>query len=67
VVASATFALDLDAQGRVMHANVEPWTGAKDLLACAANAFQTSTFPPPPGGAGTVLARLAFNQRAGTK
>jgi hypothetical protein len=65
--ATATFALDLDEKGRVLHSNIDPWTGDKNLLACAAAAFGRASFPPPPGGHGSVLVRVAFNPRAGSK
>ncbi len=67
VVASATFSLAVDAHGRVTHSNVDPWAGDKDLLVCAAAAFEAGSFPAPPGGQGTILARVAFNPRAGSK
>jgi len=66
-VASGTFALDVDEQGKVTHVNVDPWSGAQDLLACAAKAFEGAHFGAPPGGRATILARVAFNPRAGTK
>jgi len=59
--AKATFALDLDARGRVLHANVAPWEGNQRLLACTATALEHLVFPPPPGGRGSVRARIAFN------
>jgi hypothetical protein len=67
VSATATFALDLDEKGTVLHSNIDPWTGDKNLLACAAGAFGHAAFPPPPGGRGSVLVRVAFNPRAGSK
>jgi hypothetical protein len=67
VEASATIALTLDAQGKVQKQSVDPWTGSKDLLTCAAAALETVTFPPPPAGTANVVLRLAFNPRAGTK
>jgi hypothetical protein len=67
VVASGTFTLDVGSQGKVDHVNIDPWSGDKGLLACAASAFGAAQFPPPPGGRATVLARVAFNPRAGTK
>jgi hypothetical protein len=67
VVASATFALDVDSRGKVTHSNLDPWSGDKNLLVCAAAAFEAGAFPPPPGGHATILARIAFNPRAGTK
>jgi hypothetical protein len=65
-VASATFSLDIDSHGKVVHSHIDPWTGDRDLLVCAAAAFESGSFPAPPGGRGTVLARVAFNPRAGT-
>jgi hypothetical protein len=67
VVASATFSLDVDARGKVVHSNIDPWSGAKELLVCAAAAFEGGTFPKPAGGRGTVQVRIAFNPRVGTK
>lgn len=67
VVASATFALDLDAKGSIVHAHVDPWSGDQDLLKCAAEAMDHLRFPAPPSGQGHVLVRLAFNPRPGTK
>ncbi|MDB4993306.1 MAG: hypothetical protein JWM74_738 [Myxococcaceae bacterium] len=67
IEASATIALTVDAQGKVRKQNVDPWTGNKDLLACAANALDTVTFPPPPAGSANVVLRVAFNPRAGSK
>jgi hypothetical protein len=62
-VATATIRLDLDAQGKVTHANVDPWAGDQTLLGCAAEAFQRLTFLPPPAGAGSVVTRVSFNPR----
>jgi hypothetical protein len=67
VIASATFNMELDSRGRVLHSNLDPWSGDKDLLACAANALGTINLPPPPGNKANVIIRLAFNPRAGTK
>ena len=67
VEASATIALAVDAQGRVQKQSVDPWTGSKDLLTCAANALDSVTFPPPPTGSANVVLRVAFNPRAGSK
>jgi hypothetical protein len=64
-VASATIRLDVDARGRVLHANVDPWAGEQGLLGCAAHALEALSFPPPPGGSGTVQARVTFNPRLG--
>jgi hypothetical protein len=66
VSANATFALDLDQNGKIIHAHLDPWSGDQDLLTCAAQAMDQVTFPPPPAGKGHVLARLAFNPRVGT-
>jgi hypothetical protein len=66
-IASATFALDLDAHGKIVNAHIDPWTGDQDLLACAAQAVDGVGFPPPPAGRGHVLMRLSFNPRPGTK
>ena len=66
-VASATFNMDIDAQGKVAHAHIDPWSGDQDLLACAAEAMDKVGFPPPPGGAGHAIVRIAFNPRTGTK
>ncbi len=67
VIATATFDLDLDASGHIAHANIDPWSGDKDLLACAAKAMDEVAFPPPPAGRGRALVRLSFNPRPGTK
>ena len=67
VVASGTFSLDVDSHGKVVHSNIDPWSGGKDLLVCAAAAFEGGTFPRPGGGHGTIQVRLAFNPRMGTK
>jgi hypothetical protein len=67
VIATATFDLDLDATGHIAHANIDPWSGDKDLLACAAKAMNDVAFPPPPAGRGRAMVRLSFNPRPGTK
>ena len=67
VVASATFSLDVDSHGKVVHSNIDPWSGDKDLLVCAAAAFEGGAFPRPGGGRGTIQVRIAFNPRVGTK
>jgi len=67
VLASATFNLDVDSKGTVQHSNVDPWSGDKQLLACAAAALSNLGLPPPPGGRASVLVRIAFNPRAGSK
>lgn len=63
--AAATFALELDAKGHVLRAHVDPWVGNQELLSCAASAFEKLAFAPPPGGRGSVRARLAFNPGTG--
>lgn len=67
VVATATFALDLDDKGKVAHAHVDPWSGDQELLACAAEAMDKVGFPPPPHGRAHALVKLSFNPRPGTK
>ena len=67
VEASATIALVIDALGKVQKQHVDPWSGSKDLLVCAATALENVTFPPPPSGNASVVVRLAFNPRAGTR
>lgn len=66
-VATATFALDLDQQGKVVHAHVDPWSGDQDVLGCAAEAMDKVGFPPPPAGKAKAIVRLSFNPRPGTK
>jgi hypothetical protein len=61
--ATATFALDVDAKGRVVRSRVDPWSGNQQLLACAAGVFERVVFGPPPRGRGSVLARVAFNRQ----
>lgn len=67
VQATGTFTLDLAADGRVVHTHVDPWSGEQSLLLCAARALETLKFAQPPGGKGTILARLNFNPRQGTR
>ena len=67
VEASATLGLEVDGKGKVLHTNVDPWSGNQELLACAANAIGELSFPAPPAGRAKVLARLSFNPRTGTK
>jgi hypothetical protein len=68
VMASATLNLQVDARGGVRHSNVEPWTGNKELLACAANVLLGGLkLPAPPGSSANVIVRVAFNPREGTK
>jgi hypothetical protein len=65
--ATASFHLDLDAEGRVLHTHVDDWRGNQDLLACAAHVLERLAFDKPPAGRGRVLARIGFNPRAGSK
>jgi hypothetical protein len=65
VFATGTFALALDANGRVQRAHVDPWSGDQPLLTCAARALETLTFVAPRGGKATVITRLNFNPRQG--
>ncbi|HSQ63204.1 MAG TPA: AgmX/PglI C-terminal domain-containing protein [Polyangiaceae bacterium] len=67
VEAFGTFDLTIDGRGYVTGANIDPWGGDKDLLACAAQVMQKLKVPPPAGGKGKVLARVTFNPRAGTR
>jgi hypothetical protein len=59
--AAATFTLELDAGGRVLHAHVDPWSGNQQLLACAATSLERLVFAAPPGRGGSVRARVSFN------
>jgi len=65
--ATGTFLLTLGADGKVTHAHVDPWTGEQSILACAAGVLETLKFSPPPSGTGTVITRLNFNPRQGTR
>lgn len=65
--AQATFTMTLSGEGRVTHVHIDPWTGAEPLLVCAASALERLAFAPPPGGRGTVIARVNFNPRQGTR
>jgi hypothetical protein len=65
--ASASFQLDVDGDGRVMHTHVDNWRGNQELLSCGAHALERIVFDKPPAGRGAVLARITFNPRAGTK
>lgn len=67
VTATGTFTLDLAADGHVTKAHIDPWTGDQSLLTCAARALETLKFAAPDGGRGTVIARLNFNPRQGTR
>jgi hypothetical protein len=66
IVASATFNLDVSSKGSVLHSNVDPWSGDKELLACAAAALSGLALPPPAGGRASVLVRLSFNPHGGS-
>jgi hypothetical protein len=65
--ANATFLIDLDAEGRIAHTHIENWQGNQQLLSCAAHALEKLAFDKPPAGRGSILARISFNPRAGTK
>lgn len=67
VQATGTFTMTLDPEGKVLRAHVDPWTGEQSLLACAAGALEKLKFAAPPSGTGTVIARLNFNPRQGTR
>ncbi len=65
VESTGTFTMDIAADGRVTKAHVDPWTGDRTLLLCAARALEALRFDAPRGGKGTVIARLNFNPRQG--
>ncbi len=65
--ASATFLIDLDGDGKILHTHIDPWQGNQDLLGCAAHALEKLSFEKPPAGRGNILARISFNPRAGSK
>jgi hypothetical protein len=67
IEASGTFNMAIARDGRVIRAHIDPWKGDQDLLMCAARALEALKFAPPPGGAGTVIARLNFNPRQGSR
>ncbi len=67
IEATGTFTLTLGADGKVTHAHVDPWTGEQTLLGCAARELERLKFSAPPSGTGTVVARLNFNPRQGTR
>jgi len=67
VQATGTFTITLDPEGKVLRAHVDPWTGEQSLLACAAGVLEKLKFAAPPSGTGTVIARLNFNPRQGTR
>jgi hypothetical protein len=62
--AFAELSLQIDANGRVVSVDIDPWGGEKTTLACAAEAIQKLELPPPQGGRGHVIVRLAFNPPA---
>jgi hypothetical protein len=65
--ATGTFVMAIAADGHVTETHVDPWTGEQSILACAARALDGLRFSPPPGGKGTVVARLNFNPRQATR
>jgi hypothetical protein len=65
--ATGTFTMSIDPEGRVTKAHVDPWKGDQVILTCAARALEGIKFTPPAGGKGTVIARLNFNPRQGTR
>jgi hypothetical protein len=65
--ASATFAIELDAKGAVVHVNVDPWRGNQDMLACMAGVVNGLNFGPPPGGRGHLVLPIVVNPRPGTR
>jgi hypothetical protein len=67
VEAWGVFDMSIDASGAVTSANIDPYHGDQDLLACAAQVMQHMKLPPPSGGQGKMLARITFNPRAGTR
>lgn len=67
LAATGTFTMTVAADGRVTRTHIDPWTGERSLLECASRALDGLRFAPPPGGTGTVIARLNFNPRQGTR
>jgi hypothetical protein len=65
--ATGTFTLTLGADGQVSRAHIDPWTGEQTTLACAARELEKLRFAPPPSGTGSVIARLNFNPRQGSR
>jgi len=65
--ATGTFTMNIASDGRVLRAHVDPWSGEQSLLICAARALEGLRFAPPPSGTGTVIARLNFNPRQGSR
>lgn len=66
-VATGTFTMNVARDGRVTKAHVEPWTGDHGMLLCAARALEALRFAEPATGGATVIARLNFNPRQGTR
>jgi hypothetical protein len=67
VQATGTFTMNVAADGRVTRTHIDPYTGERTLLECAARALDHLAFAPPPGGQGVVIARLNFNPRQGAR
>jgi hypothetical protein len=67
VEAWAVFDMAIDKNGQVTSANIDPYHGDQEILACAAEVMQKMRLPPPDGGKGKLLARITFNPRAGTR
>lgn len=67
VEAWGVFDMKIDKAGHASDANVDPWGGDQDLLACAVRVMQTLKLAPPEGGRGDVLVRVSFNPRAGSR
>ena len=67
VQATGTFTMTLGADGQVLRAHVDPWSGEQSILACAAHELEKLRFAAPPNGTGFVIARLNFNPRQGTR
>ena len=66
--ATGTFTMEIASDGRVMKAHVDPWSGDQQLLMCAARSLEALRFSAPESGArGTVIARLNFNPRQGSR
>jgi len=67
VEAWGVYDMKIDGHGVITSANIDPYHGDQDLLACAAEVLQRMRLPPPDGGQGKLLARVTFNPRAGTR
>jgi hypothetical protein len=67
VEAWGVFDMDIDSRGDVTSANIDPYHGDQELLACAAQVMQRMKLAPPEGGKGKLLSRITFNPRAGTR